>query len=139
MVKKAEKDIVLLDLLAAAPPEVLADLIVELAAEWSEVRRKCLVFLKTHAPVSKALEKRSEGEILLALWGELAPDLEEIDAYGGGDYSTEEHVAELLDQIRVRLDSKKVEPEHRREILDRVLPYIESGNAGMDDMLYEVA
>jgi tetratricopeptide (TPR) repeat protein len=48
-------------------------------------------------------------------------------------------VADLLDQIQTRLDSKKVESGHRREILDQVLPYIESGNAGMDDMLYEVA
>ena len=48
-------------------------------------------------------------------------------------------MAELLDQIQTQLDLKKVRLDDRREILDKVLPYIESGNAGMDDMLYEVA
>jgi len=76
---------------------------------------------------------------VLALWSELAFDLDELDDYGGGDDATEDHVAELLDQIRTQLDSKKVGSDHRREILDRVLPFIESGNAGMDDILYEVA
>ena len=75
----------------------------------------------------------------MALWSELAPDLDELDDYGGGDYATAEHVAGLLDQIRRQLDSRKVGSDHRRKILDRVLPFIKSGNAGMDDMLYEVA
>jgi len=139
MVKKPKKEDALAELLAAAPPKVLTDLILELAAEWPDVRRECFDYLKTHVSVSKALAQRSEGEIVLALWSELAPDLEELDDYGGGDYATEGHVAELLNQVRRQLDSKKVGSEHRREILDQVLPYIESGNAGMDDMLYEVA
>jgi len=46
---------------------------------------------------------------------------------------------ELLNQIRDRLDTKNVDTDHRREILNLALPYIKSGNAGMDDMLYEVA
>jgi hypothetical protein len=33
---------------------------------------------------------------MLALWSELAPDLDEMDSYGGVDYATEDHVAELL-------------------------------------------
>ena len=127
------------ELLAAASPKVLTDLILELAVEWPDVRRECFEFLKSHVSVSKALEKRYEGEIVLALWSELAPDLDELDSYGGGDYVTEDYVAELLDQIRTQLNSKKVRSKDRHEILDRVLPYIESGNAGMDDMLYEVA
>ena len=139
MAKKSKKEGALEELLAATTPKVLTDLILELAAEWPDVRRECFDFLKTHVSVSKALEKRSEGEIVLALWSELAPDLDDLDSYGGGDYATEDHVAELLDQIRTRLDSKKVGSDHRRQILDRVLPYIESGNAGMDDVLYEVA
>ncbi len=139
MVKKPKMGDALAELLAAASPKVLTDLIIELAAEWPDVRRECFDFLKTHVSVSKALEKRSEGELVLALWSELAPDLDELDSRGGGDYDTEDLVAELLDQIRTQLDLKKVGSDHRREILDRVLPYIESGNAGMDDMLYEVA
>jgi hypothetical protein len=139
MAKKPKKGDALAELLAAAPHKVLSDLILELALDMPGVRRECFDFLKSHVSVSKALEKRSEGEIVLALWSELAPDLDELDSYGGGDYAAQDLVAGLLDQIRRRLDSKKVGSDHRRDILDRVLPFIESGNAGMDDMLYEVA
>ena len=50
-----------------------------------------------------------------------------------------DHVGELLAQIQAHLESKQVDSEYRREILDRALPFIENGNAGMDDMLYDVA
>ena len=50
------------ELLAAASPKVLTDLILELAVEWPDVRRECFEFLKSHVSVSKALEKRYEGE-----------------------------------------------------------------------------
>jgi len=139
MKKKPKKGDALVELLAAASHKVLTNLILELAMESPDVRRECFDFLKSQVSVSKELEKRSEGEIALALWSELAPDLEELDSYGGGDYATEDHVAELLEQIRTKLDSKGIGPDHRNEILERVLPYIESGNAGMDDMLCDVA
>jgi hypothetical protein len=139
MAKKHKKGDALSELLEAAPHQVLSKLILKLAVELPDVRRECFDFLKSHVSVSKALEKRSEGEAVLALWSELAPDLEELDNYGGGDYATGDLVAELLGQIRERLDSKKVDSDHRRQILNLVLPFIESGNAGMDDMLYEVA
>lgn len=139
MAKKIQKKDALTDLLAAASPKLLSDLILQLAAEWPAVRRECFDFLKSRISVPKALGKRFEDEIVLSLWSELAPDLNELDDCGGGDYGTEDHVAELLDQIRKRLESKNVGPEHRREILGRVLPYIDSGNAGLDDMLYDIA
>lgn len=139
MTKKRNKGDALTDLLEAAPHKVLSKLILELATEFPEVRRECFDFLKSQVSVSKALKSRSEGEAILALWSELAPDLDELDGYGGGDYGTQDLVAELLDQIRERLDTKNVDTEHRQEILNLVLPYIKSGNAGMDDMLYEVA
>jgi hypothetical protein len=139
MAKKRNKGDALTDLLEAAPHKVLSKLILELATEFPEVRRECFDFLKSQASVSRALKNRSEGEAILALWSELLPDLDELDSYGGGDYGTQDLVAELLDQIRARLDTKNVDTDHRQEILHLVLPYIKSGNAGMDDMLYEVA
>jgi hypothetical protein len=139
MAKKPKKEDALVGLLKAASPAVLTDLILELATDRPDIRRECFDSLKTRVSVSKALEKRSAGEIVLALWSELEPDLCELDDYGGGDYGTMDHVAELLDQIRTQFDSKKIEPVHRQEILDRVLAYIKSGNAGMDDMLFDVA
>jgi hypothetical protein len=49
----------------------------------------------------------------MALWSELAPDLEDLDSYGGGDYATHDLVAELLDQIRERLKTKNVDDDLR--------------------------
>ena len=123
MAKKTKKSDALTDLLEAASHKVLAKLILELATEFPEVRRECFDFLKSQISVSKALKSRSEGEAILALWSELGPDLDELDSYGGGDYATEDLVAELLDQIRERLDKKNVDTDHRQEILNLVLPY----------------
>ncbi len=139
MAKKPKKKDALAELLAAAPHKVLSKLIIELTVLFPDVRRECFDFLKSQSTVSKALAKRSEGEAILALWSELAPDLEDLDMYGGGDYGTMDHVADLLDQIRERLDSKEVDADHRRELMDLVLPFMKSGNAGMDDMLDDVA
>jgi tetratricopeptide (TPR) repeat protein len=139
MAKKPKKKDALGELLAAAPHKVLSKLIIELTVMFPDVRRECFDFLKSQVSVSKALAKRSEGEAILALWSELAPDLEELDMYGGGDYGTMDHVADLLDQIRERLDSKEVDADHRRELLDLILPFLKSGNTGMDDMLDDVA
>ena len=139
MAKKSKKKDALDELLEAAPHKVLSKLITELTVMFPDVRRECFDFLKSQSTVSKTLAKRSEGEAVLALWSELAPDLEDLDMHGGGDYGTQDHVAELLDQIRERLESKEVDADYRRELLDLVLPLIKSGNAGMDDMLDDVA
>lgn len=139
MAKKRKKGDALTELLGVATHKVLSELILELATEFPEVRRECFDFLKSRVSISKSLEKRSEGEAIMALWSELAPDIGDLDSYGGGDYATEDLVAELLDQIRERLETKNVDNDHRQEILNLVLPYVKSGNAGMDDMLYEVA
>jgi len=137
MVRK--NDDALSKLLAAASHGILSDLVLKLAANQPSTRRKCLNFLKSHISLSKALDTESEGEIALALWYELEPDLSELDEYGGGEYVVEQQVADLLNDIKTQLDSRKIESHYRHEILEQVLPYIESGNAGMDDMLYEVA
>jgi hypothetical protein len=139
MAKKPKKGDALTELLSAASHKVLSQLIVELATEFPDVRRECFDFLKSQVSVSEALVQRSEGEAVLALWSELAPDLEELDEYGGGDYATSDHVADLLYQVQKRLDSQKVDADSRQELLDAALPFIESGNAGLDDMLYDVA
>lgn len=110
--------------LPAAPHKVLSRLILELTKEFPDVRRECFDFLKSQVFVSKALAKRSQGEAVLSLWSELAPDLEDLDEFGGGDYASEDLVAELPGQIGDRLASKKVDADHRREIPDLVLPFI---------------
>ncbi len=139
MAKKKKQNDALTVLLTDASSEILVDLILRLGVGRPDVRRECFEFLKDHVQFSEKLKKRSDGEVMLALWDELEPDLSELDDYGGGDYATEDYVAELLYEIQKKLDSKKVEPEYRRDILDLVLPYIESGNAGLDDALDEMA
>ena len=139
MPRKPKKGDALAELLSAASYKVLSQLILKLATESPDVRRECFDYLKSQVSVSKALVQRSEGEAVLALWSELAPDLEELDDYGGGDYATMDHVADLLYQIQERLESGEVDAGSRQEILDAALPFIESSNAGLDDMLYDVA
>ncbi len=139
MTGKREQDNPLAALLAAAPAEVLTDLLMRLAAERPDVRRECLDYLKKHARLSPDQQRQTEGEELLAIWADLAPDLDEMDECGGGNYDAADHVAGLLLEIERALSRKGIEAAYRRELLDNLLPYIESGNAGLDDALYAVA
>ncbi len=139
MARKQTQVDALAELLAAAPSKILADLLIRLAATRPDVRRECFDYLKKHVPLSESRKNQSEGEISLALWSELEPDLSELDEYGGGDYDMVDYVADLLYQIEQQLSRKKIDAGHRRELLDKVLPYIESGNAGLDDPLYDLA
>lgn len=139
MAKKPTQGDALTELLSAASHKIISKLIVELATKSPDVRRECFDFLKSQVSVSEALVQRSEGEAVLALWFELVPDLQELDEYGGGDYAKSDHVAELLSQVQERLNAHNVDFDFRQELLDLVLPFIESSNAGLDDMLYDVA
>jgi len=139
MTRKNKQDDALAALLHAAPASTLSELVIRLAATRADVRRECFDYLKKHVHLSARQKKQSEGEILLALWSELDPDLCELDDYGGGDYDLKDHVADLLCEITQMLSRKKIEVEYRHELLDCVLPYIESSNAGLDDELYDVA
>lgn len=139
MASKHKRNDPLAALLATAPPGTLVDLLVQLAATRPDVRRECFDYLKKHTALSPHQQKHSEGERLLALWAELAPDLDELDDYGGGDYDADAHVSGLLHEIEQALSRKKIEANYRHRLLDNVLPYIKSGNAGLDDDLYAVA
>lgn len=139
MAKKKKPSDPLTDLLAAAQPETLINLIAELAAGRPDVRRECFDFLKKNVSLTAEQKTRSEGEIAMALWWELYPDLEELDDCGGGDYGTEDHVASLMYDIQQKLGGKKIEEKIRWQLLDEVLPFIKSANAGLDDPLYDLA
>ncbi len=139
MARKRTQDDALAELLAAASSKILADLLIRLAATRPDVRRECFDYLGERIPLSNKRKNQSEGEILLALWSELEPNLSELDEYGGGDYDVVDDVAGLLYQIEQSLSQKKIDAGYRRQLLDEVLPYIESGNAGLDDPLYDLA
>lgn len=137
--RKSRSDDPLVRLVFAAERDVLAELILELAAEGPNIRRKCLEYLKKHIIMSTDREEEAEGEALMALWMELEPDLSELDEYGGGDHRTEDHVGTLLYDLAQKLEKGNAPRDYRRRLLDEVIPYIKSGNAGMDDALYDVA
>jgi hypothetical protein len=139
MAKKRKPDDPLATLVATAPPRVLADLLIRLAATRPDVRRECFDYLEKHVQLSDKQRKLSKGEALLAIWSELIPELSELDDYGGGDYDQADHVASLLYEIQQKLIRENIDAVYRHELLDYVLPYIESGNAGLDDELYAVA
>jgi hypothetical protein len=139
MAGKRKQDDPLAALLETAPKAKLVDLIVRVAASRFAVRRECLDYLNRHTALSPSRKKQSEGEKLLDLWAELAPDLDELDAYGGSDYDADIHVSSLLQEIAQALSRKKIDSDYRQKLLDHALPYIESGNAGLDDDLYDLA
>lgn len=126
-------------LLEAADSKTLVELVEDLAVMRPEVRRECFEYLKAHVKLSPNQRETSKGEVVFALWGELEPELEELDDYGGGDYSLVEHVAGLLYEITEKLESEKVPSEYRTDLLSEVLPYIQSANSGLEDSLYDVA
>jgi hypothetical protein len=139
LARRRKQDDPLAALLATAPPSTLADFLVRLAAARSDVRRECFDYLNKHVPLSNSQQKQSAGEVLLAFWSELVPDLSELDDYGGGDYDQADHVASLLYEIEQKLSRRKIDAGYRHELLDNVLPFIASGNAGLNDALYDVA
>lgn len=127
----------LTELVRAADATVLGQLVEQLAGTRPDVRRECLEFLQKH--VVLASEADTESAALFALWEELESDLAELDEYGGGDHGTEDHVGELLYELSTKLKRSRIARDDRRSLLEEVLPYIRSGNAGMDDALYDVA
>jgi hypothetical protein len=139
MAGKRNQDDPLAALLETTPKAKLVDLLVRVAATRPAVRRECLDYLNLHTALSPSRKKQSEGKKLLAQWAELAPDLDELDAYGGGDYDADIHVSSLLQEIAQGLSRKKIDADYRQKLLDNALPYIESGNAGLDDGLYDLA
>jgi hypothetical protein len=139
MAKKKKQLDPLIDLLEVAKQETLIKLITGIAEDRPDVRRECFDYLKKHISLTAAQKTSSEGEIVMSLWWELYPGLEELDDYGGGDYETEDQVATLLHEIQQKLEGRQIEEAIRLGLLNDLLPFIKSGNAGMDDSLYELA
>ena len=139
MAKKRKQDEPLRALLERLSKAQLLDLLVHVSRTRPTVRSECLDYLNKYVALSPGRRKQSEGEKLLALWAELAPDLDELDAYGGGDYDVDLHVSGLLQEIAQALSRKKIDAGYRQQLTDNVLPYIESSNAGLNDDLYDLA
>ncbi len=139
MAKQKKQDDFLKQLFDAATQKQLADLLLDLSEANPAIRRECLERLKKQLPLSTDKKQRSDGEWLLAIWSELVADLSELDDYGGNDYDLQGEVSEKLYEISHKLSKKMIGRDVRDSLLANVLPYLESGNAGLDDDLYDVA
>lgn len=126
------------ELTERADPELLKQLIHWLANKDPIVRRKCLDFLKQKITLPTQSIIKVDTEEIWTLWEELESDLSELDEYGGGPDEMEEHVSECLSQMEELLKEKEISKEERIALVEEVLPFIHSGNAGMDDSLYDV-
>ena len=139
MVKKIIKTDPLVELLEGADREMLITLIDELAKHRLDVRRECFDYLNKHISLSTAQRSDSDGEIIMALWNELYSELQDFDECGGGDYDREDNLIEQLADLIHKLENSTVEEKVRRALLEEVMPFIISSNAGFDDQLYELA
>jgi hypothetical protein len=126
-------------LIQAADLTVLGQLIQRLAASAPGVRRQCLEVLEKHVALTAETKADVDVETVFTPWDELEPDLADLNEYGGGPDETEEHVADLLDDLARKLEQGAIPRDARRELLGELMPYIVSGNAGVEDGLHEVA
>jgi hypothetical protein len=127
------------EVVQAAGVDVLRQLVLRMAATRPDLRRECLDFLMRNVPLAGAAKASAQAGAAFAIWMELEPGLAELDTYGGGDEDTQGNVGALLCELSERLKEGDLPLKDRRALLDLVFPYIDSGNAGMDDMLYDLA
>ena len=134
---KSKKD-PLINMLNAATKNDLIQLVKELIGNDLSIRRICIDHLKGKVTVSSSIKSSAESSAAMTLWYEIEPELSELDVYGGGDYSTEDGVGLGLFQLCEKLEEVTLTDEDSDELLTEVLSYIKSGNAGMDDCLYDI-
>ena len=117
----------------------LENLVLDLTRGDPSLSRRSLDCLRSAVKLTGEESSAAEVDSLMALWDELESDLEEIDDLGGGDDDTVDRVDELLFDLAEKLKKAKIPCDDRRLFLEKALPYIRSGNAGMDDQLYTLA
>ena len=98
-----------------------------------EIRRKAIEFLQDRVKLDAQQENWRRGEIAIAIWDELEPDLAELDQFGGGERKQEERVGKLLYRLEQTLDEGPIPEDDRKHLLDELIPFIRSRNSGMED------
>lgn len=127
-------------LLSKADKNILVELIQKLVTTHKDCQRESISFLRDNVSADKKTNQAADDDAIKLLWDELESDLSDMDEYGGADYDTVDYVEGLLYDLAEMLSKKKkASLNTRRWLLDRVIPYIESGNSGSDDALHEVA
>lgn len=126
-------------MLKAATREDLIELLLKIAGDNLTMRRHCIDYLKETVKVDPSIHRSAESSAALALWYEVEPELSELDEYGGADYDTIDAVDEGLHQLTEVLEELTLDEQDKEDLLDEVISFIKSGNAGMDDSLYDIA
>ena len=134
--KKTES---LQSLLDRADSSLLKELILKWCLDEPQLQQNCLKFLRSRTDLTTDEEGDANTEEAFTIWGEVESDLSELDEFGGGDEDTEDYVAQQLYDLEKKLCETTLPRRDRRDLLEEVIPYIQSGNAGMDDPLYDVA
>lgn len=111
----------------------------KLAQSDNSAYSQILEFLRIKVDVPENIKQKSDEEAIWSTWNDLEDDLSELDEYGGRDYDTEDYVSDLLYELSTKLKEFNTSKEFRYDILDCILEYIKSDNAGMSDALYEAA
>ena len=124
-------------LIDKASPEALRDLVRRLVAEHPGTRPTCLDVLGGHLPVGAPARDDAATAAARARWLEADAILAEFDAYGGGEEENEYQLYALLEDLGRQVPD--LPRDARRNLLQACLGYIESGNTGMDDSLYDFA
>ena len=140
MTKKSSKSshTPLEQLTQAADPTVLRDLVHTLAIR-PEIRRQAIKFCRivlswTHSrrPVRGAKSPSRSGMNWNRIWRNSM-------SMAAGRCEQEERVGELLYQLVRTLEEGPILEDDRAYLLDELIPFIRSGNSGMEDSLYDVA
>jgi hypothetical protein len=138
MIKNKHDKDPLTSMLDAASRDDLIELIKKLIGTELSIRRICINNLKEKVTVSPSVITEAESSAALALWLEVEPELSDLDEYGGGDYGITEDVGDGLYELYEKLKEITLTDEDKEYLFDEVIGYIKSGNAGMDDSLYDI-
>jgi len=125
-------------LLQAATSDDLRTLVGMLADRDVALCRACLDFLNDRVALSVAEHDFAQSKSALLLWREGEIELDELDECGG-DEDAMVQASDRLYELLELLKKIVLTAADREKLLDELIPYIESGNAGLNDTLYSVA
>lgn len=128
----------LAELTERADAGLLKQLIHLLADKDPAVRRECLNFLKQKITLPTQAIIKVDAEEIWTLWEEVESNLSELDECGNDPEGMEEHLSDCLCKIEDLLKEREFTKKDRAALIEEILPFIHSGNAGMEDLLYDV-
>lgn len=137
--KNTLQDMELSKLISTADVTVLRKLLHQLLLNHPDLQSESIDYLMKHLPLKASQIKKAATAALFMIWKKLEPILDELEAYGGGIDEFDSKGYRLLEELSDKLTNEEVPREKRRGILDKLMKYIERGNSGLEDALYETA